>query len=165
MPSKLYYNPETATTWKSSGGDATLTFASTADQAIAIGAQVDRGSGAKPGLYRWFCALKVNATVVAGRQVRIHLVQAIDGTDIPGRIGTSDTEVTSAGDRARNLGAPIGVVNADSTSTSDLFTASGICFVYGRYISPVLFNDMGVALNSSETGQYFVIQPIPAESQ
>lgn len=165
MASKLYNAVETSVVFKSSGGDVVLTFASTADQALAHSAQYDRGTGSKPGLYRWFLRAEASGTQTAGRQLRIYLIQAKDATDVPGRIPTTDGEVASASNRVRNLGSPIGVGNSDSTTSTDEIIASGICFIYSRYVSVGIFNDLGQALNASETGQYFEIAAIPPESQ
>ena len=165
MASKLYYAPETKLTFKGSGGDVTLTFASAADQSLSVSAQYDRGSGSKPGLYRWRIKTQINASGTVGKQVRIYLIQTNDATDIPGRVGTSDTEISSAADRTRNLGAPIGVVNADVTTSGTDFIATGVCFVYDRYISVGIFNDMGVILHATEGNHYFELTPIPPESQ
>src|SRR5690349_17143191 len=121
MSSKLYYAPETKITFKGSLGDVALTFASAADQSLSVSAQYDRGSGSKPGLYRWRIKTQVNATVILGKVARLYLIQTDDATDIPGRVGASDTEISSASDRTRNLGAPFGIVAADvATSGTDL---------------------------------------------
>src|SRR5262245_13585660 len=165
MASKVYYTPETKLVFKGSGGDVTLTFASTADQALAVSAQKDRGAGAMPGLYRWRIKTQINATGTIGRQCRIYLIQTNDATDIPGRVGTSDTEISSAADRLRNLGAPIGVVNADVTTSATDFIATGVCFVYDRFISVGIFNDQGVILHATESVHYFELTPIPPENQ
>lgn len=165
MASKIYFAPETKLVFKGSGGDATLTFASAADQSLSVSAQYDRGSGSKPGLYRWRIKTQINASGTVGKQVRIYLIQTNDATDIPGRVGTSDTEIASAADRTRNLGAPIGVVNADVTTSATDFIATGVCFIYDRYISVGIFNDMGVALHATEGNHYLELTPIPAEQQ
>lgn len=165
MASKLYYAPETKLTFKGSGGDVTLTFASAADQSLSVSDQYDRGTGSKPGLYRWRIQTQLNATGTVGKQCRIYLIQTDDATDIPGRVGTTDTEISSAADRTRNLGAPIGVVNADVTTSNTDLIATGTCFVYARYISVGIFNDQGVILHATEGNHYFELTPIPPESQ
>jgi hypothetical protein len=165
MPSEQLFNPGTALVFKSTGGDATLTFASTANGALAHSAQLDRGTGAKPGLYRWFLRVEASGAQTIGNQVRIYLVQAKDATDVPGRIPTTDGEISGAADRTRNLGAPIGVGTSDSTTSTDEIITSGMAFVYARFITVALFNDLGVTFNASETGQYFEIVPIPPQQQ
>lgn len=162
--SKQYFNPETAVVFKGSGGDVTLTFASAADQSLSVSAQYDRGSGAKPGLYRWFIKTQMNASGTVGKQARIYLAQAKDATDVPGRIGTSDTEISSASDRTRNL-TYIGAVIADTTSSATDLIASGTCFIRSRYISVCIFNDFGVILHATEGNHYFELQPLPPEMQ
>lgn len=163
--SKVYYNPETKITFKGSGGDVTLTFASAADGSLSVSDQYDRGSGAKPGLYRWRIQTQINASGTVGRQCRIYLIQTNDATDLPGRVGTTDTEIATAADRTRNLGAPIGVVTCDVTTANVDFIATGTCFVYDRYISVGIYNDTGVALHATEGNHYFELTPIPPESQ
>lgn len=163
--SKLLYNPGTTVTFKGSGGTVTLTFASTADQALAVSAQYDRGAGALPGLYRWRIKTQINASGTIGRQVRIYLIQAKDATDIPGRVGTTDTEITSAADRVRNLGSPIGAAVADVTTSATDFIATGVAFIYERFVSVGIFNDMGVALHATEGNHYFEFQELPPEAQ
>lgn len=165
MPTKFYYVPETKLTFKGAGGDVTLTFASTADQALAVSAQLDRGSGAKPGLYRWHITTQVNAAVVVGRQARIYIIQADDATNVPGRVGVVDAEIASAADRVRNLGPPQGVVNADVVTAGVDFIASGIAFIHDQFISIGIFNDFGVALHATEAVHFLTLQPIPLESQ
>lgn len=165
MASKLYYTPETAVVFAPSGGDVTFTPTSVADGNARVSAQYDRGTGAKPGLYRWFAKSKTSGAVTAGKQAVIYLAQAQDATDIPGRIGTADASITSAAtDRVRNLGAPVGVINADTTTT-DALVASGVCFIYSRYISLVWLNQLGVGFSATDGDHEFELQAIPPESQ
>lgn len=162
MANKLYYNPETAVVFKSSGGDVTFTPTSISSGHARVSAQYDRGSGAKPGLYRWFAKTEGASAPTAGRQVFLYLAQAKDASDIPGGIGTSDASITSnATDRVRNH-TPIGAINADANT--DLI-ASGVCFIHSRYITVVWLNDLGVALTGTDADHYFDLQAIPPEIQ
>jgi hypothetical protein len=164
MASKLYYNPETAVVFKSSGGDVTFTPTSISNGHVRVSAQYDRGTGAKPGFYRWFALSKTSGAVTAGTQIVVYLAQAKDATDIPGRIGTSDASITSsATDRMRNLTC-IGAVNADTTTT-DALVASGVCFIHSRYISLAWLNNLGVGLSATDGDHYFELQAIPPETQ
>lgn len=165
MPNKIYAAPETKVSIKGSGGDVTLTFASTPDQAIAVSAQRDFGSGSKPRRYRWTCKTQMNATGTVGRQMRLYWVETETSADVPGRLGTSDAEYTTASDRTRNLGTPFGVVNADTTASATDLIASGEMIVTHRYGSLAIFNDFGVALHATEGNHYFEMVPIPDEIQ
>lgn len=163
--SKQYFAPETKRTFKGSGGDTLITFASAADQSLSVSDQWDRGAGSKPGLYRWRIKTMVNATVTIGKHARIYLVQTDDATDIPGRVGASDTEIGSANDITRNLGAPIGVVVADLATAATALITTGVCFIHSRYISLGIYNDFGVILHATESNHYFELTPIPPEGQ
>ncbi len=161
--SKLYYNPETSVIFAPSGGTVTFTPTSVADANARVSAQHDRGTGAKPGLYRWFAKTKTSGAVTVGKQVIIYLAQAQDATDIPGRVGTTDATITTAADRLRNL-TPIGVLNADTTTT-DAIIASGVCFIHSRYISVVWLNQLGVGFSATDADHEFELQAIPPETQ
>lgn len=165
MASKQYFAPETKLTFKGSGGDVTLTFASAAVGSLSVSAQYDRGAGSKPGLYRWRCKTMANATVTLGKAVRLFIIQTDDATDLPGRVGTSDTEIGSASDRTRNLGAPIGNVLADTATSATALIATGVCFIHSRYISIGIYNDFDVILHATESNHYFELTPIPPEGQ
>lgn len=165
MPSEVLYNPGTSVVFKASGGDVTFTPTSVANGNARVSAQWDRGSGAKPGLYRWFAKTRVNSSVSVGKSANVYLAQAKDATDIPGRLGTSDASITSsASDRMRNLTA-VGSINADTTSTSDDILASGTVEIYARYVTVVWLNLFGVTLSATDGHHYFELQPIPPQSQ
>lgn len=167
MPSRLYYAPETKITFKGSGGDALITFATTPDGRVAASAQYDRGADSRPGLYRWRCKITANGSPSAGTLASLFLAQTDDNTDIPSRLSTSDQELSAANsfNATRNLGQTIGCINVDSNSADQTFTATGVCFVYFRYITFVIYNQIGVAFSSTESDHYFEMTPIPPEFQ
>lgn len=166
MPSKQYFAPETAVSFKNTGGDVALTMTSLANGAGRVSAQWDRGSGSKPGLYRWHYKTKAAAALAVGARLELYFAQAngTGTTDIPGKLGTSDAAVSSI-DKLRNLGSPFGGINADSTSNGEEQVASGICFLYSRYVSVVVWNALGQALSSTASDHELILTPIPPELQ
>lgn len=170
MPSRLYNAPETKLSFKGSGGDALMTFASTPDGAFAASAQYDRGADSKPGFYRWRCRVKLSTTPPTSNAIAwLYLVQTDDATEIPGRLSTSDQELLVANslNATRNLGQSIGAINVDDSalSASQVLVATGTCFVYFRYITFAIYNTLSTALSSTESDHYFELTPIPPEFQ
>jgi len=165
MPSKQYFAPETGRTFNNAG-DTTFTPKNIADGAGRISAQWDRGSGSKPGLYRWYAKTKAAAALTAGRQLEIYLAQSYGSAsgEVTGNQGTTDAAFSSA-DKRRNLGAPIGVVNADSTSNGEIQVATGVCFIYSRYVSVVWWNAFGQSLTNTDADHNFILEAIPPEQQ
>lgn len=163
--SKIYFTPETAVVFKNSGGDVTFTPKNMSNGNARVATQWDRGSGAKPGLYRWFAFSKSGSTYTVGRAVQIFFAQANDATNLPGRVSATDADVTSnAANLARNM-QPVGSIVADVTTSSSLLVASGTVFIFGRYVSLYWLNDLGVALTNTDADHEFRIEAIPAESQ
>ena len=165
MPSKQYFAPETAVVFKGTGGTVTFTAASTANDALAHSAQWDRGTGSKPGYYRWFARVKGLATLTIGTAIKIYLAQAQSATVIPGRIPATDGEIATAADRTRNLGTTIGLIIADSTAAADSINASGTAFVWAQFVTVCYLNQLGQALGAATGDFEFVLQPIPPEQQ
>lgn len=165
MASKLYYNPETAIVWKASGGDKTLTLTSLTDQHARVGAQWDRGAGALPGLYMYHFIGKGSSTLVIGRSIRLYGAGSRNGTDIPGRVGTADASITSGvGNRLLNV-PQIGSIFADSTSSSDALIKNEPFMIWTRYWSPVVWNDLSVALSGTAGDFELAVEPYVPEFQ
>lgn len=162
--SKIYYNPETAVVFKSSGGDITFTPQNIASGDARVSAQWDRGSGAQPGLYRWFAKTNSGSAYTIGRSVQVFLAQAKDATDLPSNVGTSDASISSAIDRTRPLDM-IGSIIAPVTTASTALIQSGICFLAARYVSLLWFNDLGVTLTNTAGDHEFTLQPLTPENQ
>lgn len=162
---KIYYAPGTSSKFVSSGGDVVLTLTSVGNGAGRVSAQLDRGAGAQPGLYQIQAVLKAAAALAVGAQAEVYLLQTHVSADVPGNLGTSDAAV-SAADKRRNLGAPVVVLNADSTSDGELqISNSNVVEIYGRYVSIMVWNALGQALHGTGTNSYVRITPVPADVQ
>lgn len=161
--SQILHTPGTTRTFAGSGGDTTFTPKNISGGAGRVSAQWDRGSGAQPGLYRWFAKTKSGSTYTIGRAVQIYLGQAKDATDIPGRLGTTDAAL-AATDNVRNL-TYAGQIVADITTSSTALVSSGLVFIYARYVTVVWLNDLGVTLTNTDGDHELILQPLPPETQ
>lgn len=165
MANLVYHLPETAVTFTSSGGTVVLTTTSLANGAGRVSAQHDRSTGAKPGLYIIQAKMKFAAALAVGAQLEVYLLQTSITGDVPGNLGTSDAAVASA-DKRRNLGAPVVVINADSTSDGEnQISNSNIVEIYGRYVSVFLWNAAGQALHATGTNSVVTLTPVPPQIQ
>lgn len=162
MANKVYAAPETAISFKSSGGDVTFTPTSVANGAGRISAQWDRGTGSKPMRYKWRAKTKAGAALAVGTQLEIYFSTS-DGTIQDGNQSTSDAAF-AAGDKRRNL-QPVGVIEADSTSNGEPQYASGVVWIFDRYVSVVWWNALGQALSGTAGDHEFTLTAVPDEVQ
>lgn len=167
MPSKIYSALETAITFLASGGSATFTPTSLADQNGRVSAQYDRTASSHAGWYIWRGWCKAaSAPTALTKAVRVYLVTG-DGTNTDGNLGTADAAVSSTSSLALNKCANLrmlGPLIADGDA-SNIFVGSGIVYVPSRYISVYWFDDLGVALSSTAGDHGFSLTPAPDESQ
>lgn len=166
MANKVYYAPESAVVFKESGGTVSFTPRNISSGTARMSAQYDRGTGSKPGLYRWYALTKAANVLTVGTQLSIYLAQSYGSGagEITGNIGTSDAALATT-DKLRNLGNPIGILNADSTTNGEVQVATGFCFIYSRYISVVWYNLLGQALTNTADDHTFILEPMPPEIQ
>lgn len=162
MPNKIYYTPETAITFKDSGGSAVLTLQNLGFGAGRISARYDRGAGAKPMRHRWTGAFQFETAPAIGETIEIYL-SASDGAYADGTVGTSDAALTS--DKRRNLKL-IGTVVVDTTLTGTDIVRSGTCEIASRYISTGVWNaSNGDNLKNTANTSMVILEPIPDEIQ
>lgn len=162
MTNKIYYAPESAITFKDSGGTAVLTLQNLGYGAGRISAQYDRGTGSKPMRYSWKGAVQFETAPAIGELVELYLAQS-NGTYVDGTVGTSDAALTT--DKRRNLDL-IGVIVVDTTSTGVDVVASGICYIWQRYVSVGVWNgSAGDNLKNTANVNIIELTPIPDEVQ
>jgi len=166
MPNKVYYNPETGITWKSSGGTHVFTGTSVANGAGRLGDRGDLGAQPNAALYRWFAETKIGAGLTVGSLVRVYLAwwndEATPG-DSDGAVGASDAAFATE-NNLRNL-KHIGNIVVRSTTTTDIHTGSGLVMIPVRYVSPVWWNASGGALSATATDHEFHLTAVPPEIQ
>lgn len=162
MANKIYYNPETAITFKDSGGSAVLTLQNLGFGVGRISARYDRGAGSKPMRHRWTGVFQFETAPAIGETIEIYLA-ASDGTYVDGTVGTADAALTS--DKRRNLKL-VGTVVVDTTSTGTDIVRSGTCEIVSRYISGGVWNgSAGDNLKNTANASMIIFEPIPDEIQ
>lgn len=163
MANKIYVAPESAITWKSSGGSAAITCTSLANNAGRVGAQYDRGAGSRTARFLWEFEAKCVATPTLGNTISLYLAVAqADATKPSGDVGQADAAL-SALDKRRNL-IFLGVVEVDVAGTG-FQRGSGVIEIAHRYLSLVVVNEAGSAFSATAGDTLFTMTPIPDEIQ
>jgi hypothetical protein len=162
MPNKQYHAPETTVTFKESGGDVVITLLNLGYGAGRISARVDRGSGSKPGLYRWRAVMQWENNPAATDYAEI-VLSTSDGTDADGNVGTGDAALTSA--QKSNCDV-IGSVKAEEATGSTARKSSGTFTILDRYYSIGVWNASATKnLKNSANVSYVILTPVPPEQQ
>jgi hypothetical protein len=162
MPNKILHAPETALTFKDSGGSAVITLANLAFGAGRVSAQYDRGSGSKAGLYIWRGQFQFATAPAIAELIELYLFGG-DGSVVDGTVGTADAALTS--DKRRN-GWNFGTVVVDTTSTNTDCVGSGVVEIYDRYISIGVWNgSAGDNLRNTANTSIITLTPVPPEIQ
>ncbi len=161
MANKIYVARETAVTWTDSSGDLVMTLTNLAAGAVRVGARKDWGAGSTPEWYEWRASVNFETAPVVGQTVNFYLATS-DGVCADGEVGTGD----AAGDvdHLKNMHF-IGSVVVTSVADSHLMTASGICRIATRYVSPVVHNNTVDNLKNNPNQSEFTLTPIPVEVQ
>jgi hypothetical protein len=175
MSSNLFFTVGTTKKWKSSGGDAVITFTSVTNAAGRLGGQLDLGdllaanTAARAGWYRWYAKTKCQATgLVIGNTIDLYWagwnVDASGAaTDPDGNVGASDAAFATAA-LLNNLKLA-GSVVVDSLAGSTVLAKSGIVFLPYRYVSPVLWNGSGATASATATDTEIWLTPFNPQAQ
>ena len=163
MTSKSYVSPETAITFRASGGDVALTLTSLGSSAGRQSAEHDLGASARADRYEWRAWVKFATTPVVGELVKLFL-KTSDGTHDDNDDGATDAAV-SAEDKLRNL-RYIGAIEVDEASTTPEFSASGVIHdLTSRYIQIVFWDETADGLSATAGDHGFDLTPIPPQGQ
>ena len=131
MANKIYHAPEATTTFQESGGDVAITLKNLGFGVGRVSARVDRGTGSKPGLYRWRSVIQWEDNPVAGEEARIYLVTS-DGTLADGVASAYGDAITAGQLTNTDL---IGIVKAQAATGSVDNVSSGTFEILDRYFS------------------------------
>ena len=136
---KILALPEAAVTFKHSDATYTLQLDGLANGVGRISKQWDRGTGAKPVMYRVRCSFAFEAThtVVVGTTVPVYIATS-DGTNIDGTVGAIDAALTAV--QCNNL-VMIGQVIVDVVAKDTKITATFDLMIYDRYVSVGVMNN------------------------
>jgi len=150
MGNKIYVARETPVVWSDTAGDLAITINNLAAAAGRVGAQKDWGAGSTSEWYEWRLTVQFETAPVVGETVDIYLSTS-DGTEEDGQVGVADAAL-SAADKLKNLHY-IGSLVVDVATVDIDFTASGICRITTRYVSPVIHNNTADNLQATnDTG-------------
>lgn len=164
MPNNVYVSPETAITFKASGGSAVLTMTSLANGAGRVSAQIDRGAGAHAAKYLVEVQTKSGTAMTVGGTLQVYLAMAqADATQPDGAVGQVDAALTSIEQRRNLLLACI--AEAPVTTSGAQLKASGEVVVSARYVSVVPVNELGAALSATASDHIITLTPIPDQIQ
>jgi hypothetical protein len=161
MANKTYVARETAIVWGDSGRDLVMTLNNLATTALRLGARKDFGAGSTSEWFTWRLTVQFETAPVVGETVLIYLAWS-DGTEEDGQLGAAD----AAGDvnSVKNMKL-IGALKVTSTDATHDMTASGICRIPTRYVSPCIHNNTADNLKAAANVSEFTLTPIPPESQ
>lgn len=162
MVNKLYVARETPIVWTDSTGDLVLTLNNLAAGAGRVGAQKDFGAGSTSEWYEWRATVMFATAPVVGETVDVYLSTS-EGVQEDGQEGEADAALGST-DSLRNMHY-IGSLVVTSTDADHDMTASGMCRITTRYVSPVIHNKTADNLTATNDKSGFTLTPIPPEVQ
>ena len=161
MVDKVYVARETPTVWSDTAGDLVMTLNNLAAAAVRVGARKDLGADSISEWYSWRMTIQFESAPVVNESVDVYLSTS-DGSEEDGQVGTAD----AASDINHLLNChQIGSVMVTSTDASHDMTASGVCRIPTRYVSPVIHNNTADNLKATNDTSEFTLTPIPPEIQ
>jgi hypothetical protein len=160
--SKIYYNPESAITFRSATGSALFTMKAIGAGAGRISTIYDRGTGAKPARAKIECMMKYSTNGAIGAVTRLYMYAAENAVT---RIdnGSVDTAIATETLISSNL-ALIGQNTVNVVGVGP-FYSSHIVEVYGRYVSFAMWNATAVITDGTDNTSDIVLTFMPDESQ
>ena len=161
MPNKVYIARETPTVWSDTTGDLVMLLNNLAAGAGRVGARKDLGAGSTSEWYTWRLTVQFETAPVVGATIEIYLSTS-DGTEEDGQVGTADAAI-AANDRKNLL--LIGILTVTSVDADHDMTASGICRIPTRYVSPAIWNATADNLQATNNTGEFTLTPTPSEIQ
>ncbi len=161
MADKIYIARETPIVWGDSGRDLVMTLNNLAADAVRVGARRDWGAGSTSQWYTWRLTVQFETAPVVGETIIAYLATS-DGAEEDGQLGIADAAGDT--DSLRNM-KQIGMLKVTSTDAAHDMTASGMCRIPTRYVSPAIHNDAADNLKATANVSEFTLTPIPDESQ
>ncbi len=150
------------------GADVALSAEGVANGAGRVSAQHDLGAAPRAFEFAWSCEVQFQATPTQYKTLDLYIAGAPDGdsTQVDG-----DLYGATAGDHAldnvtmlRNL-KYIGSVVVENGAASEKNVASGVFIHTERYISFVIYNDSGAAINATDSNFRLDVQPQSVQGQ
>ena len=147
------------------GADHAFSVEGLADQAGRVSIQIDLGVAPRRAWFAWSMECQWQATPTQGGTLDLYIAGAPDGdsTQIDGDVGATDAALGDI-DMRRNL-TYIGSVVSENATAGEKSVASGRFFHTERYITFVVFNDGGAAINATDSNFRLDIQPMAWQGQ
>lgn len=136
------------------GADHAWSVEGLSDGAGRVSIQIDLGVAPRASIFDWSCKVIPQATPTQGKTYDFYIATAPDddATQISGDVGNADAALGDI-DQLRNL-KRIGLVVAEEANTTDM-VAPGSFVTRQRYLSLVIFNDSGSAINATDSNFVF----------
>lgn len=166
MANLVYVAPQTAKTFKGSGGDVTFTPKNIGNAAGRLSARADLWGTTKGALrYRVYAEFKPGATPTVGNTIAVYVVRWNDDStpgQPDGQAGATDAAISSI-DALRNF-LYVGSLEIQAASSS-IVSGSWIVEIPTRYASVAVWNASGATLTNVDADHLIKLTPLPDEIQ
>jgi hypothetical protein len=141
------------------GAGVAISVEGLANAAGRVSAQYDLGASPRPYLFTWSCEAQFQATPTQGSGLELYIATAPDhdSTQIDGDVGSTDAALGDI-DMRRNLHY-IGFVTSENAAASEACVKSGTFETTQRYLSLVVYNASGAAVNATDSNFRFDLCP------
>lgn len=164
LPDYTFLEAGTALTWKSSGGDKTLTLTSLTNGSVREGdksATLVDGTKGMPELLEIRLESAVGSAATQGKNINVYIGDSDNstaGTNNPGNLSGADATVTSGSELLGQLNY-VGGLSLSNARGTNVQKARMIYFPTCAYIIPVIHNDSGQTLSATAGDHQLVITP------
>lgn len=155
LPDKIQIAQGTAIIWGEAGASgvtATLSFNGLANGAAIMGAAVDLGADFEDEFIAWQ-VIETGTTPTAGNTVDLFFVCSYDNATWPAKVTGSAGAYTrgTADANLKQAGTPVSSLIATADGNTVLVQAPVMWRPRGRYVVPIVSNNLGQALRSEAT--------------
>ena len=158
LPDTFFVEQGTAIVWGEAGASgvtsgATLSLDNLLDGSARMGASVDLGAKFARR-YAVYFIVETGTAPTAGRTAELYLASSYNGTTWPGGVTGSDGAWPSDGNEdewSPQLGNPVSVLFATNDGNTTQVQGPTIWECTGRYVAPVVDNNLGVAFRDEAT--------------
>jgi len=155
LPDKVQITQGTAIIWGEAGASGvthTLSLDALANGAARMGASADLGANYDDE-YLVYLIAETGTAPTAGTTIDLYLVCSYDGATWPAKVTGSDAAYTLGTSNAnlRQAGSPVSILVATNDTNTVLIQAPVIWRPRGRYVVPIVFNQLGQAIRDETT--------------
>lgn len=155
LPDYVEATQGTAIVWGESGASgvtATLSLDALANGAARMGAKVDLGANFADE-YIVELRVETGTAPTAGNTVELYLISSTDDSNWPAKVTGSDAAYTLGTSDAnlRQAGSPVVTLVATNDGNTTLIQSQAIWRPRGRYVVPIVDNNLGQAFRDQAT--------------